>query len=98
VTAPKPWLSDRPASGLRPVPASSPGDGAMAVLEGAGRAVAVQGGEADYCVGSLGHGLGSAVVVEVGSGEARVGCVDQDPVKSPRDCTVSMVSAALVAG
>src|SRR5262249_19212233 len=65
-------------------PGISPRDGSVAILEGAGRAGLGQGREVHDRVRALGHRLGSAVVVEVGSGEARVGRVNQNAVKRPR--------------
>jgi hypothetical protein len=52
----------------------------MAILEGAGRAVLGQSGQAHNRVRALGHSLGAAVVVEIGSGKPRVGRVYQNAV------------------
>src|ERR1700727_1490979 len=76
--APVPWAVCR--CGQSP----SPRDCAVAILEGAGRAVFGQCGQAHDCIRALGDRLGAAVVVEVGSGKAGVGCVYQDPVEGPR--------------
>ena len=70
----------------------------MSVLEGAGRPVRGQGGQVNDRVGAFSDGLRAAMVVEIGAGEAWVGRVHQDSVQGRAYWTVSMVSAALVAG
>jgi quercetin 2,3-dioxygenase len=55
-----------------------PGNGAVPVLEGAGRPVGWQGRQRDDGVGTLGNGLGAAMIVEVGAGETRIGRVHQN--------------------
>ena len=70
----------------------------MAILEGAGWTVLGQGGEAHDGVRAFGHRLGAAVVVEVGPGKPGSAAFTRMPSSARAYWTVSIVSAALVAG
>ena len=67
-------------TGEKPSAQLLPGNGAVAVLEGAGRPVCGQGCQVDDYVRAFGDGLGAAVVVEIGAGVAGVGRVDEDSI------------------
>ena len=66
--------------GEKPSAQPLPGNGAVAVLEGAGRPVCGQGGQVDDHVCAFCDRLRAAVVVEIGAGVAGVGRVDEDSV------------------